>query len=602
VFALPLLATTGSAQAAIAGGLPEHTTNRPDLVSATIIQALVPSSGNGGAVDFCFDKTLASASGSGNFFVAGYRSGNEQTDIGWSLETTLPPPAGLPPDSCVRALFNPANGELHEYTIGGLIGGTGSGSGVLFANGGSPTSDNFNYTDSTTLTGSNTHNGTAGFTVSPDLQSAIVDSTSNSIAYFFDQNVVQCSNMTCTGTNNPVAADFDFIDQGGVRCTGSAINPASSGDEVIVSFVGDTCVNGTTNVGVESVTNAVRAGAFHGAVVSQNDTGPPSQNVDNEVPTGNSGDPTGTTAKPDLTDVKIESNQTAMDFTFNKEVTPDSAADVFADLSNGDMIPALNNSLTIVAISTTSTTVRASFNNFANWDEFVVGGSVEGAGQDNACAVFISGSNPNICNTPGSQPVDAPFGNIGAFATGFTTAPDMKGAIGNTNTGVVQIALDGRAFHSTPADIGLLDQTGNLVTVAQTSAVSLPPVPAGPQVATVQFLPSQVASSKNIAFESTFNPTGQSYINDAFDAQLSNAAIGPGNNAGQCVGHYCGDDQDSVSQITQYTTTSAIAKAARHMKKQHLSKAALRRRQARLAAAAVRELRAMEANRANHRR
>ena len=53
VFAVPLLGA-GAAQAAIAGAPHQATSNRPDLVSATILTA-VP-----GSVDFCFDKTLAS--------------------------------------------------------------------------------------------------------------------------------------------------------------------------------------------------------------------------------------------------------------------------------------------------------------------------------------------------------------------------------------------------------------------------------------------------------------------------------------------------------------------------------------------------------------
>ena len=53
VFAVPLLGA-GAAQAGIAGAPHQVTSNRPDLVSATILTA-VP-----GSVDFCFDKTLAS--------------------------------------------------------------------------------------------------------------------------------------------------------------------------------------------------------------------------------------------------------------------------------------------------------------------------------------------------------------------------------------------------------------------------------------------------------------------------------------------------------------------------------------------------------------
>ena len=56
VLALPAIGA-GAAQAAIAGAPHEVTSNRPDLVSATILTSVT------NAVDFCFDKTLASATG-----------------------------------------------------------------------------------------------------------------------------------------------------------------------------------------------------------------------------------------------------------------------------------------------------------------------------------------------------------------------------------------------------------------------------------------------------------------------------------------------------------------------------------------------------------
>ena len=85
-----------------------------------------------------------------------------------------------------------------------------------------------------------------------------------------------------------------------------------------------------------------------------------SSNVDNALPvTG-----TGTTANPDVTDVKIESNQSAIDFTFNKTVTPDDASDFFADLSNGTQVA--GNNASVIAVSTSSTTVRVTFPNFTH--------------------------------------------------------------------------------------------------------------------------------------------------------------------------------------------------------------------------------------------
>ena len=69
VLALPAIGA-GAAQAAIAGAPHEVTTNRPDLVSATILSSV------SNAVDFCFDKTLQSTTGGAGFSLGGYRAGN----------------------------------------------------------------------------------------------------------------------------------------------------------------------------------------------------------------------------------------------------------------------------------------------------------------------------------------------------------------------------------------------------------------------------------------------------------------------------------------------------------------------------------------------
>jgi len=524
VFALPALGA-GAANAAVAGAPHEVTSNRPDLVSATILAA-VPRS-----VDFCFDKTLQSTSGSDEFALGGYRSANQTFDDGYALETSLAPPAGLPADSCIRAHFPTDAGDLSQYTIGTVT------ADVVHTNGGPPTADENNITDSTPLTGSNTHNGTSGFTAGPDLASVIPDSTTNSISFFFDQEQ----------GGSTVAADFYFVDGAGNVCTGSApIAGGTFGDNfVTVSFTSDSCENGAGDaVPAESVSNAVKAGDIQGAVFAANDSSS-ALNVDNALPvTG-----TGTSASADLTDVKMESDQSAMDFTFNKTVTPTDAADFFADLSNGTEVS--GNNASVIATSTSATTVRVTFPNFGTYDEYVIGGSVAGRVPDeDGCAVFISALS-NGCNTPGSQPLDAPFGNIGAFATGFTTGPDALGAIGNSTTNVVTIALDQRAFFG-PAvnsgEINILDGTGNIVATAGDTSVTLPSQGAGAQSITVQFASGQVGSAQNVNLTS--------------DALTTNLGTGT---SGSCTGNDC-TDQGNVDQILAMTKTSSLVKAALHAK------------------------------------
>ena len=556
VFALPLLGA-GVAQAAIAGAPHEQTSNRPDLVSATIIPALTGSSG--GSVDFCFDKTITSVDhsrGSDAFQLAGYRSHNSYpADGGYALETTIPPPAGLPPDSCVRANFL-GSGDLNQYTIGFVENRT------VAANGGVPTGlDGNNYSDSTPLTGSNTHNGTSGFTAGPDLQSGIIDTTSNSIAFYFDQNVDFL-------VNPPVPQDFHFIDAAGNICWGNSISIVSGGNTVVVGFDGDWCSN-NSHPG-ESVSNAVRIGDVQGAVFSENDRS--TSNVDNDVVV--SGD--GTTALPDLTDVTMEADQSALNFTFDKVVRPVNPEDFRADLSNGTMVE--GNNATVVNSSNNSTTIRVTFTGFSTWDEYVIGGSVRGfedydswQNHHSFCAVQISAID-GACAPPGWHPLDAPFGNIGALSTGFTTGPDVLGAIGNTTNNTVQVALDQRAFHSDPYDIGLLDGTGNLITTAGLNSVSLPTVANGvnPSAfpAVVTFGSGQLQTAKNLALEDAFfsGTDNGNVANDAFSTNLGTGSFPDCREPNyRFYAPHC-QNQDSVSQILQLITTSSLVKAAKHAK------------------------------------
>ncbi len=575
VFALPLLGA-GVAQAAIAGAPHEQTSNRPDLVSATILTA-VP-----GAVDFCFDKTLTSVDHpfhSDAFQLAGYRSHNSLDSDAYALETTLPPPAGLPPQSCVRAYFQSTGADLAAYTIGFVERGS------VAWNGGAPgipvSPDGNNLSDSTPLTGSDTHNGTSGFTAAPDLQAALVDSTSNSITYVMDQAV----------GNAPVARNFHFVDGAGNVCFGT--NVLAAGDNsVTVSFAFDGCVFGFN----ESVNNAVRAGDEQGAVTAANDQ--TTVNVDQQVAvTGTSGQ----TSRPDLISVQQESDKSALDFTFNKNVVPVDPGDFYADLSNGSMIH--GNNATPVAQSTNSTTIRVTFQNYSTYSEYVVGGSVEGVerGLNNgnfiACAVRISAIT-SACNTPGWAPIGPPAGNIGSFARGFTTGPDVLFALGNTTTNVVQVALDQRAFFSNPRDIALLDSTGNVIDTAGPTSVNLPTQTPGRQTAVVTFASGQVQQAKNLALEDfpffpiNFPDTG-SVINWAFSSNLGTGSDG------SCTLQHC-HNQPSVAQILSITTTASLVKAAKHAKPQSKAWAA-RVTRARKAAASKKAAKLVKRHHRRHR-
>lgn len=546
-FALPLLASA-SAQAAIAGASPEKTSNRPDLISATL---------SGGSVEYCFDKTLTNtALTPADFVLGGYRSLNVLPAGGAVVETIATTPA----NSCVRAAF-PLS-DLTQYTIATVL------PGAVTANGGTAGLDGNNFSDSTPLTGSNTHNGTSGFTIAPDLIGAIVDTGFNQISYGEDQAI-----STAVA---PVANKFYFVDGGGNVCTANAA-PTVSGSTVVVTFASDSCSNGSTT---EGVSNAVRAGQRAGAVVAANDPTLAASAPNETVVTGAPN--LGATSLPDLTGVSLESNQSSLDFTFNKPFAAvDLPGDFSAELSTGDIVPAT--SAVVIGGTSTSTTVRAQFPFFGDYDEYVVGGSVSNTQPTlttpaTSGAVVVGTGGAVAYNTPGAQPLAPPFGNAGAFATGFTTAPDAIMATGSKSTGVVTVLLDQRAFTNVPGDIQLLDGTGNSVATAAANSVFLPVQTAGQQTITIQFGTSQLATAQNLSLGA-----------GALTNPLSTEATGATPAA---------PDQPSVAQVLSLAVTSSILHSASLHKTQ--SRAWIARRDARLEAASKARLARMRQLAAKH--
>ena len=87
--------------------------------------------------------------------------------------------------------------------------------------------------------------------------------------------------------------------------------------------------------------------------------------------------------------------------------------------------------------------------------------------------------------------------NQGAFANGFTTAPEAFSTSFDTTTGVVTINLDQRfASFNTPSII-LVDDSGSQTPFSPTT-VSGSGGPAGPTVAQAQFTPGQVAGARSL--------------------------------------------------------------------------------------------------------
>jgi hypothetical protein len=245
------------------------------------------------------------------------------------------------------------------------------------------------------------------------------------------------------------------------------------------------------------------------------------------------------TAIPDLVSTTLESNGQAMDFVFDKTVGVTAAGQTafLAILSNGVQVP--STSASVIATSTTSTTVRVVFGSMSLYNEYIVKGAV------NAGAVTES-SPPNNPNVFDARPAGD---NAGAFARGFTTGPDVFNAVINKTTGVVTVGLDQRIFGSNPASIQLLDSTGNSVATAPAGSVTFPTQAAGPEQITIQFSPGQTTTATNLALTNVGALT---------------TAIG----------------EPSIWQILSATSTSSILHSAKLHKAQSKHLAARRRAQA----------------------
>lgn len=476
VLAFPLLAT-GSAQAAIAGANPQTTTNRPDLVSATL---------NGSEVNYCFDKALAANIGPGqaaNFTLDGYRATNV---VPSSAATGIFPKVDQTNANCVIAYFDTSNGQdLNQFTIAGVNANTVTAQSSLQTN----------NADNTSLTGSTTHNGTTGLTTGPDLQNVVTDINTNTITFIEDQAVT-------TASAQANAAKFFFVDTAGHVCYAQNYLTINS-DQTAVTYQFNKTSGECALAG--PVTDAVRAGQEIGAVQAAADsTTPNTQGTppaagtgtyntdDSVVVTGQSG----TTTAPNLQPTtKLEADGSAIDFTFDQGVANAVASNFYAELSNGSEIPGTTATITGNTVRVTFTYAGFSLSQF---DEYVVKAEVCGGNSTSTtCGTgqgAVTGQNaPNPPNIPASEPVGD---NAGAFAKGFTTGPDAFGATLSKSSGVATVVVDQRAILGNGAGFFLLDQNGNVIGSA--GSATFPTQGAGPQAVSVQFSPAQAAAAAAI--------------------------------------------------------------------------------------------------------
>ncbi len=452
--ACPLVAAT-AAQAAIAGANPPTQTIAPDLRTVSLIAT--------NEAVFCFDKTLANGSfTASNFQLAGYNSLTKNNLRAASAALDVGNTA------CVVATYTLTAGsqssELKDYSIGTVLAGavTGNAGGTSLA-------------DSVPETSSTSHSGTAGVTTGPNLVSVTADASLQQIDYVFDRAVDP-------GTLNP--HQFTFFtaaglgsDQFGMTATvvnGNQVNVGGFGADVRTATVaGVNFAGGNDNASGVPETDAPIA----------------------SLPLPGT---SGTTVSPVVLSAAINSPNT-IDFTFSSGVGTIAAGvnEFVAYTSNGSKVTATG------AVVTGANTVRATFplNVQGIYEEFVRAG----VGDDS-----VSGSNGNG-NIFGGVAVG---GNVGAFATGFTNAPDARSLKLDAASGTATVDFDQRIdpaslmsglFVLHAADGSVLAAASGTPSITQSSGPS-------DSFVALQYTPQELAQAAFLEIQagavSTFGVTG----------------------------------------------------------------------------------------------
>ena len=414
------------------------TTARPDLESVT-----TPGSQGGPTADFCFSKGLGIASG-----------GNESDFLlgGYDGEKLMPAESiAQLNDNCIEATYTDDQvNDLVAYSFGQVL------EGAVEANEGG--GDNF--TDSTALNGSDSNNGTRGFTTGPDLVDVDVRPSQNQIDYVFDQEVQDVP-------NNSINCEtcLKYIEQDGddVFSDSATVETASDGRERVVR----------AQFGGDDVTDGVIAVAEPDAVRSRTWENPPNERFALAIP-GTSGD----TNDPDLVSAELVSggDSDLMLFTYNGQIDPRSFEACYAIFS--DTSTALAEGILVTGENTLQVEFEESFSDVT---ELVVGG-----GDLGGC---VQDANSDESSTQGAKPSG---GNIGAQALGYSTGADAQALTINRTNDQAVVRLDQKIDPSeTNLDcIHLVGPNGGNIT--SPTQATVPTQGPGPQPLTLDFGASEI--------------------------------------------------------------------------------------------------------------
>jgi hypothetical protein len=521
VLALPLFAAS-VASASIAGANPGTTVGRPDLRSATLTSST--------SAEFCFDKTLTSGGipiGGAGFYVQGYRVDNRFEANSAAIDPTN--------GQCVIVGFSSNVGDINQYTIGTVVGGT--------------VSDNltglFNNSDAVALTGSSSTNGTTGHTTGPDLTGILTpsgtDQVNNNLEFTFDQSLAAA----------PSGTDFYFMDSGGNICWGDGSTPVTLNSTNTVATVhfpkpggspngctggpGDGFVGSNGPNAVSSIVSAVRGGIADDAMTAANDTAAGQSSYVSFNPNGSAILPSapnnGATTRASLVSAQLGSTGDTVTYTFSTNVvilsnscgsqpTQDSVSCCpFAVwMSNGQFLCANSSEATLASPNQVSVSFGS---NLSSQDEYAVKAAIFPGAVEPAANPVTKYENTFESVNLGD--------NAGALGRGFTTGADVFGVVFNAANGTVTVDLDQRIFSTDNSDICILNNHGDQVANPNPVSADIPTQAAGPEAVVLHFVGGSsgpVAQGTMIAFSDQLcdsHPFGDGTKSDATRATANNS-------------------------------------------------------------------------------
>jgi hypothetical protein len=447
-----LLLTPAAANAAMGGANALTTSLRPDLRSATVQSTNAVDDTT--TVRACFNKAIASLPQAALFHIGTYQDDDPGDDINGVSATRSSA-------NCADAVFPDAQATQFTYlTVDGSDGTAPDSGGSAVATNGFG-----NIRDSTALIGSKTNAGTRGFTTAPDLVGIAVNNAQAFIDYTFDEQV---------GAISTAANDFQYNLPTGVvvNSLAGAANRAISADGLTVRAF----------FPAATIAQAVRGIADNGAVDAK--TGGDSNPLRSAARPGSGG----FTDRPDLVAIIPSADGSTVDFQFDQVLTAQNGNGNF-HIVDSFSTDDTGTGATIVGGVGVGNTVRVTFApSGPQENEFWTSGWVDAGGVTGAGGTSTAGGLPA-------------GGNVGAFATGFTIAPEALTVSFDNATDVASVLFDQRWQLADENDFKLIDDQGSQISAAALNVTGTGSPTAGKITAQVTFPAGTLAGARSLLLQ-----------------------------------------------------------------------------------------------------